>query len=123
MQSKLSISSEEANAALGAAISAAPSKAVSIAVVDDAGGLLSFQRMNGARAYTVELAIQKARSSASVGIPSAVLQAAGHLDVTAGGLPILAEGQCVGAIGVSGAATEEDVRLATAGIAALFPSP
>ena len=48
---------------------------VSIAVVDDAGALLCFSRMDGARACTVELACQKARTSASVDVPTGVVEA------------------------------------------------
>jgi uncharacterized protein GlcG (DUF336 family) len=77
--------------------------------------------MDGARAYTVDLATQKARTSALVGVPTAMVQAAGGRDVTAGGLPVVSQTECVGAVGISGSKVEDDVRIASAAIAALMP--
>lgn len=120
MRSKFSITIDEATAGLRAAVVAARSKAVSVAVTDETGVLLSFERMDGARPHTVELALQKARTSAMVGVPSAAIQAAGHRDISAGGIPVMSHGACVGAIGVSGAEADEDVRIALAGVAAVL---
>lgn len=116
MRSKISLALEDATAILHGAAAVAHPRQVSIAIVDEAGELLSFMRMDGARSHTIELAIKKAKVSAQVGVPSAVIHAAGRADITAGGLPIMADGQCAGAIGVSGATVEDDVRIATAGI-------
>ena len=48
---------------------------VSIAVVDEAGKLIHFTRMDEARAYTADLAIRKAQSSAGIGVPTSMLEA------------------------------------------------
>ena len=120
MLSFLSLTSAEAEVALNAATTAADLHGctVSIAVVDHRGALLAFRRMDGARSYTVDLALEKARSAAIVGVPSAVLAAAGAKDIAAGGLPMLVGPGCVGAIGVSGAQPVDDVTIAEAGAAA-----
>jgi uncharacterized protein GlcG (DUF336 family) len=122
MRSKLSLSISDADTLLRAAAEAAATgQPVSIAVVDESGALLAFRRMDGARAYTVDLATQKARTSAMVGVPTAMVQAAGGRDVTAGGLPVVSQTECVGAVGISGSKVEDDVRIASAAIAALIP--
>jgi uncharacterized protein GlcG (DUF336 family) len=98
---------------------------VSIAIVDEAGKLLHFVRMDEARAYTADLAIRKAQSSAAIGVPTSILEALAKerpmQDVIAlrGGIPFLYEGKCAGAIGVSGAKPDIDDAIATAGIAAM----
>jgi glc operon protein GlcG len=83
--------------------------------------------MDGARAYTVELASQKARTSASVGVPTSVIEAmyresaaqSREPNVGRGGVPAQHKGQCAGAVGVSGAKPEIDEMIAQAGIAVL----
>jgi uncharacterized protein GlcG (DUF336 family) len=102
---------------------------VSIAIVDDGGYLLSFERMDGVAPVTAEVAIGKARTAATTRRPSKFFEErvkerpafanfpAGIL--IQGGLPILARGECVGAIGVSGVASHEDEQIAQAGVAAL----
>jgi uncharacterized protein GlcG (DUF336 family) len=101
---------------------------VTIAVVDDAGQLLSLQRLDGARAYSVDLAHRKGRTAAAVGMPTSVLEQrmkdgllAPGADVLAlgGGRPLFHDGQCAGAIGVSGATSEVDDQIAAAGVAAV----
>jgi glc operon protein GlcG len=99
---------------------------VTIAVVDAAGTLLGLSRMDGARGYTVDLAIRKARTAAAIGIDTALLQkAAGstplssELLAVAGGIPVLRAGWPAGAIGISGAQPEVDGTLAAAGVGAL----
>ena len=98
-----------------------------IAVVDASGELLAFSRMDDARPGSIEIAMSKARSAArrrratadeaggDVGVRLAL---ASHLNVTGigGGLPILVDGQVIGAIGVSSGTTEEDLAVAQAGI-------
>jgi len=83
--------------------------------------------MDGARAYTVELASQKARTSASVSVPTSVIEAMSRAgaehsresNVGRGGVPVQYSGQCAGAVGVSGAKPEIDEMIAQAGIAVL----
>jgi glc operon protein GlcG len=108
---------------------------VSIAVVDSGGHLLMVERRDGASPASVETAIAKARMAALNGKPTAameasingerpaLLQLAGLLGqpaaAMAGGLPILLEGLCLGAVGVSGMTPDVDSAIATAGLNAL----
>jgi len=103
-----------------------------IAVVDAAGELLAFSRMDDARPGSIEIAITKARSAARRRRPSGDeaggdiaagtrLALASRLNVTGipGGLPILVDGQVIGAIGVSSGTSDEDLVVGKAGIDAL----
>jgi len=76
MHFKPSLDLSSANVLLSAALAGAGERgvAVSIAVVDDAGELLAFLRMDGARSYTVDLASEKARGAAKLGLPTSVLE-------------------------------------------------
>jgi glc operon protein GlcG len=125
MRMKPSLQCEEA-AAIAAACQARAhvlGSAVSIAVVDEAGALLHFRRMDGARAYSVDLAIRKGRTAAAVCVSTRVLEAmfrkrpmhGQDVLAVAGGLPVMSDGQCAGAIGVSGATAEDDEAIAAAG--------
>jgi glc operon protein GlcG len=103
--------------------------AVSIAVVDDGGYLLALQRMDGASAITAEVALGKARTSALTKRPSKFFEdrikerpafagfPAGIL--IQGGVPVVHDSECVGAIGVSGVQSHEDEQIAQAGASAL----
>ncbi|HUZ75716.1 MAG TPA: heme-binding protein [Stellaceae bacterium] len=103
---------------------------VSIAIVDDNGNLFHLERMDGAPAMTAEVAAAKARTSALTRRPSKFMEdrvkdrpaflnhPAGGLFVQ-GGVPLLHQGECVGAIGVSGVQSHEDEQIANAGAAAL----
>ena len=102
---------------------------VTVAIVDDAGILLYLDRMDGATATTAEVATAKAKTSAITRRPSkfwedmikerpAFLNFPGVLQIQ-GGLPILHEGDCLGAIGVSGVRSDQDEEIAKAGIDAL----
>jgi glc operon protein GlcG len=102
---------------------------VTIAVVDDAGVPLILERMDGAARTTADVAVGKARSSAITGRPSlfweerikerpAFLNFPGILPIQ-GAVPIIHEGECVGAVGVSGVASQDDEKIASAGAAAL----
>ncbi|MFO1183732.1 MAG: heme-binding protein [Bauldia sp.] len=104
--------------------------ALSIAIVDDAGGLVFLERMDGARAFSTEIAIRKARTSASLGAPTRVVAERlagrpfplGDMMAIPGGVPIISGGQVAGAIGVSGAQAEDDDKVAEAGAKALAGS-
>jgi glc operon protein GlcG len=107
-------------------------RALSIAVVDDAGGLLAFQRMTGAPRFSADFAIGKARTAAAFGTETSRLEelyadrpvfahsfvAQGGYFLGRGGVPILRAGAVVGAVGVSGADAhgEEDVARAAAAL-------
>jgi len=77
MRTKFSLSFEDARTVAAACLEAAREHdvEVSIALVDDAGVLLHFSRMDGARACTVELGSQKVRTSANVGVSTSVIEA------------------------------------------------
>lgn len=102
---------------------------VTIAIVDDAGIPLYLERMDGAASTTAEVAVGKARTSAISRRPSkfweerikerpGFLNFPGVLQIQ-GGLPIIYQGECVGAIGVSGVQSHEDEEIAKAGLDAL----
>jgi uncharacterized protein GlcG (DUF336 family) len=105
--------------------------AVSIAIVDDGGHLLSLQRLDGAAPISAHIAPGKARTSALGkreskayedminGGRASFLSAPGLEGMLEGGVPILKDGQCLGAIGVSGVKSSEDAQIARAGIAAI----
>ena len=105
--------------------------AVTIAIVDDGGHLLWLQRLDGAAPISAEIAPAKARTAALGRRESKVyedminqgrmsfLSAPVLQGMLEGGVPILVEGQCVGAVGVSGVKSSEDAQIARAGIAAL----
>ncbi len=98
---------------------------VAIAVVDDAGFLLGFTRMDGVQAISAEVAVGKARTSAMTKRPSKFFEdrvkerpafvgfPAGIL--IQGGVPLLYQNECVGAIGVSGVQSHEDEQIAQVG--------
>ncbi len=105
--------------------------AVTIAIVDDGGHLLWLQRLDGAAPISAQIAPAKARTSALGRRESKVyedvinqgrtsfLSAPGIEGMLEGGVPVMAQGECVGAVGVSGVKSPEDAQIARAGIAAL----
>jgi uncharacterized protein GlcG (DUF336 family) len=105
--------------------------AVSIAIVDDGGHLLWFQRLDGAAPISANIAPAKARTAAVGRRESKVYEdminggrasflSAPALDgMLEGGVPIMKDGQCLGAVGVSGVKSSEDAQIAKAGIASL----
>jgi len=105
--------------------------AVTIAVVDDGGHALWLQRLDGAPPLSSNIAPAKARTAAMGRRESKVyediinngrvsfLSAPTLEGMLEGGVPIMKDGQCIGAVGVSGVKSTEDVQIAKAGIAAL----
>ena len=104
--------------------------AVTIAIVDDGGHLLWLHRLDGAAPISAQIGPAKARTAAVGRRESRVYEEAINQGRTAflsapldgmleGGVPILKDGQCLGAVGVSGVKSTEDVQIARAGIAAL----
>ena len=106
---------------------------VSIAIVDDGGHLLWLQRLDGAAAISAHIAPAKAHAAAlgrrdTKGYEDMINTGrSAFLSVTAialgglleGGVAIMHNGQCLGAVGVSGVKAPEDAQVAKAGIAAL----
>lgn len=105
--------------------------AVTIAITDDGGHLIWLQRLDGAAPISAHIAAAKARSAAlgrreTKGYEdminqgrTAFLSAPELQGMLEGGVPILAGGHCVGAVGVSGVKSAEDAQVARAGVAAL----
>ena len=105
--------------------------AVTIAIVDDGGHLLWLQRLDGAPAVSAHIAPAKAHTSALGRRETKVyedvinqgrmsfLSAPTIEGMLEGGVPIMKDGQCIGAVGVSGVKSNEDAQIARAGIAAL----
>ena len=129
MRTKSTIDSTDACAISRHCLEAANSvgAAVSVAIVDESGMLLRFERMDRVPAHTIELAMRKARSAATTGVPTRMIDAAVKagklLNVDAigwGGVPVKANGECVGAIGVSGSTSEVDEEIASAAAAAFM---
>ena len=104
-----------------------------IAVVDPAGDLLAFLRMDGVRPASVDLAIEKARTAARLRRPTAEIEdsinqgrtafVTANIPVLRGGVPIRVNGEVVGAVGVAGLSKETDTGIANTAAAALGPSP
>src|SRR5882757_6408549 len=103
-----------------------------IAVVDRAGDLLAFQRMDGVRPASADLAIEKARTAARLQRPTAEIEENINQGRTAfitagimalrGGMPIRVNGEVVGAVGVAGLSKETDTGIANTAAVALSPS-
>jgi glc operon protein GlcG len=102
-----------------------------IVIVDDAGNLLYLERMDGVQLASIEVATRKARTAALYRRPSkdfADRMASGNITTLAlpevipleGGLPIVVDGQVIGAIAASGAQAVQDAQAAQAGIDALL---
>jgi glc operon protein GlcG len=102
-----------------------------IAVVDPAGDLLAFQRMDGVRPASAELAIEKARTAARLQRSTAEIEdninqgrtafVTAGIPVLRGGMPIRVNGAVVGAVGVAGLSKENDAETANTAAAALSP--
>jgi glc operon protein GlcG len=133
MQSKPTMTLDDVKkiAAAAEAEAKAHSWAVTISIVDDGGHLLWLLRLDGAAPISAHIAPAKARTAA-LGIRESkvyedIINNGRYSFMTAptlegmleGGVPIMVNGQCVGAVGVSGVKSPEDVQIAKAGIAAL----
>lgn len=105
--------------------------AVTIAIVDDGARLLWLQRLDGAAPISADIAPGKAKTAAlgrrETKVYEDMINGGRFSFMTApvleamleGGVPIMVNGQCLGAVGVSGVKSAEDVQIAKAGIAAL----
>jgi uncharacterized protein GlcG (DUF336 family) len=121
-------------------ISAAEHKAqemglpMNIAVMDAGRNLVAFHRMDGAWVASIDIAIDKAFTSAGRGLTTRKIGEmaqpgqplfginttnGGRIVIFAGGIPLTRDGEVVGAIGVSGGTVDEDHEVAEAGVAAI----
>ncbi len=102
---------------------------VAIAVVDNSGGLIYFERMDNTQSASLDIAIGKARNGAMYRRPTRVFVetiAKGGASLGAmtlpgviaspGGLPIMADGKVIGGVGVSGVTGDQDEQCAMAGL-------
>ena len=127
---------EGAEAALAAAKTHANQIGVpmNVAIVDDGGHLIAFARMDGAKLSSIDIAVNKAHAAAIRRQATGPARSGDEANVLLslslaigsraqqtplrGGLPIEANGECVGAIGVSAGTEDQDVEVARAGLAA-----
>ena len=105
--------------------------AVTIAIVDEGGHLLWLQRLDGAppisahigpaKAHTAALGRRESKVYEDIinGGRTAFLTAPEVQGLLEGGVPIMKDGFCLGAVGVSGVKSSEDAQIAKAGIAAI----
>lgn len=135
MQQKPFLTQEDARRVAAAAQAEAQANqwAVTIAIVDDGGHLLWLQRLDGAAPISAQIAPAKARTAALGrreskvyediinGGRSAFLSAPALEGMLEGGVPVMVNGHCIGAVGVSGVKSSEDAQIACAGMAALTP--
>ncbi|OZI30401.1 hypothetical protein CAL29_20425 [Bordetella genomosp. 10] len=132
MNSKPVLTADDVKKILAAAEAHAQSNkwAVSIAVADDGGHLLGLLRLDGAAPISAQIAPAKAQTAALGRRESKVYEesinngryaflSAPMTGMLEGGVPIVAQGVVVGAVGVSGVKSTDDVAIANAGIAAL----
>lgn len=130
-QFALELADIKAMAAAAEAEALANHWSVTIAIVDAGGHPLWLQRLDGAAPVSAHIAAAKARTAALGQRESrtyeeminggrvSFLSAPGLEGLLEGGVPILKDGQCLGAVGVSGVKSSEDAQIARAGIAAL----
>jgi uncharacterized protein GlcG (DUF336 family) len=132
LQQKPALTLAAARVAIDAAKTEATKQAwlVVIAVVDDGGHLIALERLDGAQFGSVEIAIAKARAAVAFKRPTkawddvlasgrqAVLGLPGVVPAE-GGVPIVVQGQIVGAVGVSGVTSPQDGQVAQVAVAAL----
>jgi glc operon protein GlcG len=104
--------------------------AITFAICDDGGHLLWLQRLDGAPPISAQIAPAKARTAAVGARESRIYEeminqgrtsflSAPLQGMLEGGVPIMASGQCIGAVGVSGVKSSEDAQVARAAIATL----
>ena len=133
MKSKFVLDNADVQTIAAAAAAEAVKNAwvVTVAIVDDGGHLLHLNRMDGAAPVSAHIAPAKAHTAAVGQRDSKVyedminggrvsfLSAPSVQGLLEGGVPIMKDGQCLGAVGVSGVKSNEDAQIARAGIAAL----
>ena len=130
-RSALELADVKAIAAAAEAEALANKWPVTIAIVDDGGHLLWLQRLDGAAPVSAHIAPAKAHTAAMGRRESRTYEeminggrvsflSAPFLEgMLEGGVPILKDGVCIGAVGVSGVKSNEDAQIARAGIAAI----
>ena len=128
------ITADQAKTVAAAAVAEAKKNqwTMAVAIVDTAGDLVYFEKMDNTQAASVAIAVDKARSSARFKRPTKAMQdvlAAGGEGLrflalqgaipAEGGVPLVMDGKIVGAVGVSGGSGQQDNQTAGAGVAAV----
>jgi uncharacterized protein GlcG (DUF336 family) len=129
---KKSVSLEDAKKAAAAAAAEAKKNKwnMAIAILDDGGNLVYFERIDETQIGSIDIAIGKARTAVAYKRPTKVLEDvlnSGQYAILSfpntlpreGGLPILWDGKVIGSIGVSGGTSPQDAQVAKAGVEAL----
>ncbi|MBV8169355.1 MAG: heme-binding protein, partial [Alphaproteobacteria bacterium] len=124
------ISADKAQEVLQAAVAEAKKRnwPMNVTVVDSGGNLVAFVRMDGAQLASVEISQHKARAAAKFRRETKILEGAIQNGLnylitldgvigSRGGIPLVADGKLVGAIGVSGGTGSQDEVIAKAGVA------
>jgi uncharacterized protein GlcG (DUF336 family) len=108
-----------------------------IAVSDDSGNLIAFERMDGGKAHSITVSTDKAFTAGAarkatheynaVNVPGSLAfgihtECGGRISTVGGGLPVVVAGEYVGGIGVSSGSPQQDMDCAQAGIDALLAS-
>jgi glc operon protein GlcG len=139
-QVRLTLGGARTIIAAAAEQAASMSLKMNIAVVDEGGHLLSFDRMDGARPASGYTAITKASTAATFRQPTGPLPvgtstpdpllnlslqiaaqaSGGKITTLLGGLPIVVDGQVIGGVGVGGGSGEQDTQVARAGVQAFL---
>ncbi len=135
MEALESVTIEEAQSIVSAAQEKAREigQPMNIAVAEIGGNLKAFARMEQAWLASIDIAVNKAFTAASLGISTQELAEmaqpgqplfgihatnGGRIVIFAGGIPLLRDGDVVGAVGVSGGTVDQDQEVAEAGVAA-----
>ena len=102
-----------------------------IAVTDDSGNLIAFERMDGGKAHSIQVAQDKAFTAGSarkatheynaVNTPGNLAfgihtEAGGRISTVGGGLPVMVDGDCIGGIGASSGSPKQDMEGSQAGL-------
>ncbi|MDD9897004.1 MAG: heme-binding protein [Gammaproteobacteria bacterium] len=102
-----------------------------IAVTDDSGNLIAFERMDGGKAHSIQVAQDKAFTAGSarkatheynaVNTPGNLAfgihtEAGGRISTVGGGLPVMVDGDCIGGIGASSGSPQQDMEVSQAGL-------
>jgi len=133
----LPIPLDRAQAVIQAAVTAARNRnwKMNIAVADSGGNLVAFQRMDGAMLASIEIALHKARASATFRRETKVFEdgiqrmhlnyllAFDGIIASRGGIPLIEQGKIIGAIGCSGGTDSQDEVVSKAGAAVVNQLP
>ena len=133
MKSRVALEVDDVQAALDAARAEAVKNGwvVSISVVDDGGHPLGFLRLTDAAPISAQISLGKARTAALSRRESKFYEdvvkngrtaflSVSEFTTLEGGVPVIVNGQCIGAVGVSGVRSDQDAQIATAGAQAIL---